>query len=91
MPTNREGYIKAYYERERYKIICYLGAHCARCGKEYKKSMNGSFHIHHINPLHCGGGRGRLNRLTEWKREIRENGDKNLMLLCAECHEAEHR
>lgn len=46
--------------------------------------------IHHDDDLNRGKGRGRLDRLTEWRRQLRS---KNccLMILCPVCHKKRHR
>lgn len=81
MPTNKKGYIHAYYHRERAKIIRALGGKCLKCGcSEYLE-------IHHVNNGHkeiCSGA-GQLTRLCEWKANL-----DNLALLCSEHHQEYH-
>jgi len=81
MVTNRKGYLKEYYRRERAKIIERLGGCCEVCGSTER------LHIHHKTGFlgKNGNGRGMLNRLTEWKRNFND-----LMLLCEDCHRALH-
>lgn len=82
MPTNPEGYLSDYYNRERNKIIELLGGKCAVCGEN-----GGKLEIHHDDDKVRGSGRGRLDRLTEWKRHLRSDEPNDLALLCKDCHD----
>jgi len=82
MATNKKGYLKRYYRRERKKIIEKLGGKCSKCReKEYNV-----LEIHHIVPLNGNRPNGQLARLTEWKRNMH-----NLDVLCGRCHKAHHK
>jgi len=82
VPTNRRGYIREYYHRERDKIIKQLGGKCIACG------TTDNLHIHHIIPYNGKNhrGRGAIARLLDWKN----NMDK-ICLLCEECHKLYHQ
>lgn len=81
MPTNKEGYIKDYYRRWRQSIIEALGGNCAICG-----GNGGKLEIHHEDDKVRGMGRGRIDRLTEWKEQLKEGEEHNLVPLCKGCH-----
>lgn len=79
MSTNPPGYLVSYYAVEREKIIRRLGNRCSRCG------TSTDLEIHHIDNCNLGRGRGRLDRLTEWRRHF-----DNLQVLCMDCHNRLH-
>ncbi len=81
MPTNPPGYLKKYYHAQQDAIVKKLGGKCFDCG------TTRDLEIHHIHgwkgkPTKGNKGRGMLNRLTDWKREI-----KHLRLYCEKCHD----
>jgi hypothetical protein len=80
MPTNKKGYCKEYYKRERKRIMEKLGEKCSICGGEDR------LEIHHIKPCGLGASRGREARLTDWKRNT-----GNLQILCHDCHKDWHK
>lgn len=81
MPTNKKGYINAYYHKKRAKIIEKLGGKCLKCG------CADNLEIHHIKNKHkeVMSGAGQLARLHEWKKNI-----DNLSLLCFKHHQEYH-
>jgi hypothetical protein len=81
MSTNPPGYLRRYYRRERKRIILILGGMCS-CGATRK------LHIHHKNRWtgKKKRGRGRMERLTDWKKNMNQ-----LEVKCPKCHGAKHR
>lgn len=81
MATNPSGYLREYFAREKAALEAELGGKCVWC------SALENLEFHHLRghnlPRGKNGGRGRLDRLTEWKRAIKED---NLELLCVDCH-----
>jgi 5-methylcytosine-specific restriction endonuclease McrA len=75
------SYQTMYYHRERFKIICMLGGTCSQCGTV------DSLDIHHIHGHDLPKGRPTAARIRDWKQGLVED---NLLLLCADCHKAEH-
>jgi len=75
IPTNKKGYIKRYYRKERNDVVKQLGGKCDVCGT--KRNLQ----IHHKKPIRTSSGRGSIWRLTEQKRHI-----KNCELLCRKHH-----
>ena len=63
------------YKKYREEIIKMLGGKCKICGSTK------NLHIHHKIKTLRGAGRGRFERLYDWKR----NKDK-IELLCRDCH-----
>jgi len=80
MPSNKKGYISAYYHKERGKIIDELKERGEWCGHD--KDLE----IHHKKPLNGDRPNGELARLKEWK----DNMD-NLQALCHECRCKVHK
>lgn len=78
MCTNRAGYLKEYYARERKRIIRELKARGMWC----EHGCYADLEIHHIVPLNGNRPSGQLNRLTEWKRNM-----DNLFVACVSCHD----
>lgn len=72
-------YQQQYYRRNRNNIIQALGGRCCKCFKHHR------LEVHHIEPIGKGKGRGRRDRLTEWKNAIQKI-PTNLAIECAECH-----
>ncbi len=79
MPTNTKGYIRAYYERERQKIIDELKERGEWCGHDW------DLEIHHKIPIAGKRPNGALARLHEWKLHM-----DNLKALCHDCHQKVH-
>lgn len=77
MVTNKRGYLQEYFHREQHKIYEQLGGVCEVCG------IKENLQIHHKIPTISGRGRGSLNRLSDWKKELPTG---NLMLVCEQCH-----
>jgi len=64
-----------YVKKQKERIIQKLGGKCKICGSKE------NLHIHHRIKTLRGEGRGRFERLCDWKRNL-----NNLELLCKECH-----
>jgi hypothetical protein len=81
MPTNPKGYLAAYYKRERAKIIDNLGGCCQCCGTIE------NLEIHHDKRWSGPSvrGRGRMERLADWRRNI-----QFLRVFCRTHHREEH-
>lgn len=80
MSTNPPGYLRAYYVKKKAELFSELGGRCVVCGTDY------DLEIHHKNGwtgARGKNGRGRLDRLTDWERELSVGG---LELLCDACH-----
>jgi len=78
MVTNKPGYMRQYHKRGRRRIVQQLGGRCSEC------HTTDNIEIHHRNGcVMSGSGRGRTERLKDWRLEIQING---IILLCRDCH-----
>lgn len=77
MATNANGYMRNYFKKWKNRIIQQLGGKCVSCFDTV------NLEIHHIKPLCTNSGRGRTERLTDWKKQLSTG---NIILLCQNCH-----
>jgi len=61
---------------------------CFSC-KAYFNYLRGFIVVHHDDEIDRGMGRGRFDRLVEWRRQL-QNKNCSLMLLCNKCHKKRH-
>ena len=81
------AYTTARFIHRKVEAIEYLGGSCRHCGLALADSVPGVFEFHHLDP---GTKKASFNEIRRWswpraKREL----DKTI-LLCANCHRAEH-
>ena len=81
MSNNKPGYTRIYFNRCRAEIVTELLFRGSCC--EHATLYNAE--IHHVEPLNGIRPNGRLQRLTEWRKNMH-----NLEALCPDCHRFIH-
>ncbi len=77
--SSQQSYKQQYYRKKRNTIVQMIGGRCCKCFRTH------DLEIHHIKPIKMGRGRGRFDRLTEWKKAIQKT-PTNIAAECSECH-----
>lgn len=76
----------AQYHKYRNELLAYFGGLCYYCG------TRDNLQFHHNNPDDHGSsaGIGGWQQVSRLRREVRENKDDDIILLCAEHHKLIH-